>query len=147
MVADANLFRSIDQFKSIPGLKPGIWKTTFVGEDKDILHWQFHWVAPGPLDLDNLPTEETCPQPRLETGDWEHIDNFSVDSGKLSVFDKDMLTEFIAHTGDERMVIDVCQDPFSERIGYQGVLPGGFFSAYLLRRRRAHLTMSCSFCT
>ena len=96
----------------------------------DIIHWQFQWLQPGPLDLANLPTAEPGPQPDLEPlTDWEDVSRFNVDSGKMSVFDKDMMEGFIDHTGDERLVIDVCQDPFSSRMGYQGVLPGGFFSA------------------
>ena len=96
----------------------------------EIIHWQFQWLQPGPLDLDNLPTSESVPPADVEPQTkWEAISQFNVDSGKMSVFDKDMMEGFIDHTGDERLVIDVCQDPFSSRMGYQGVLPGGFFSA------------------
>ena len=95
----------------------------------EIIHWQFRWLQPGPLDLDNLPTLESVPPADVEPQTkWEAISQFNVDSGKMSVFDKDMMEQFIEHTGDERLVIDVCQDPFSDRMGYQGVLPGGFFS-------------------
>lgn len=133
MIGDANLFFSIKQFKQITGVKPGIWKTEYMNEEDndgdDIIHWQFHWVAPGPLDIDNLLTEDTCPRPQLEPlTDWEKIHGFGVDSGKVCVLDMDMMRDYIGRTGDERLVISVCQDPFSERMGYQGVLPGGFFS-------------------
>ena len=132
MIADANTFRKIDQFLAVSGLRPGIWRVQWMNEQcGEIVHWQFHWVSPGPLDLDALPTIYTYLDPRLHPlGDWEKINAFSVDSGKISVFDRDMLQRYIAHTGDERLVIDVCQDPFSARMGYQGVLPGGFFSEY-----------------
>ena len=130
-MADASLFTRIDQFKSVEGLKPGTWKVVPVRESNGSFSWEFHWVSPDPLNFDALPTEETCPQPVLDPlTDWEDIpySRFAVDSGKICVLDKDMVERYIAHVGDVRLVIEVCQDPFSKKMGYQGVLPGGFFS-------------------
>lgn len=98
-----------------------------------IIHWQFSWVSMGPLELDNLPTEGTCPQPTfVPLTDWQEVASFGVDSGKMSLMDKNMMETYIGLTGDQRLVIEVSQDPFSRRMGYQGVLPGGFFSKFLL---------------
>lgn len=132
LIANANTFLHISQFEQVSELKPGVWAARWLDKENecgDIIHWQFKWLQPGPLDLDNLPTSDPGPHPDLEPlTKWENISRFNVDSGKMGVFDKDMVEQFIEHTGDERLVIDVCQDPFSDRMGYQGVLPGGFFS-------------------
>ena len=130
LIADANTFLRIDQFMSIPGFRSGLWKVEHSPKhhSMEALHWEFHWFAPGALDLAHLPTPASSPDPDLPLGDWEEIENELVfSSGKISMFDKDMMLKYINHTGDERLVIDVCQDPFSDTMSYQGVLPGGFF--------------------
>ncbi|KAF7792829.1 hypothetical protein EIP86_003929 [Pleurotus ostreatoroseus] len=129
LVADANTFRSISQFNDVTGLRPGLWRAQHMGDvdaSGAVVHWQFHWICPGPLDLDNL--QGIAPQPLEPQTAWERLDGLTVNTGKISLFDLDMLQDFIEYTGDERLVIDVCQDPFSERMGHQGVLPGGFFT-------------------
>ncbi|PSR93823.1 hypothetical protein PHLCEN_2v4718, partial [Hermanssonia centrifuga] len=131
LVADANVLSRINQYRTVRGLKPGIWRTRWMDEEDDhgeIIHWQFSWVSTGPLELDNLPTEGTYPQPTfVPLTDWQEVASFGVDSGKMSIMDKNMMETYIGLTGDQRLVIEVSQDPFSRRMGYQGVLPGGFF--------------------
>lgn len=115
-------------------VRPGIWQAIFLEEDydrNDSFNWQFDWISDGPLDIHDLPTRENCPRPSFREEDlseWSDECSLSVDSGKFTLCCQDMMEEWVRILENEHWAIQVAQDPFRSRQGYQGVLPGGFFS-------------------
>ena len=92
-----------DEFEAIiKRVKPGIWTIT-EQEREDPMEFVgvlLRWVAPGPLDWENLP--EALPEPNLAPlTDWKRVSGYSVDSGTHGLFDKDALKHLISTQEDE----------------------------------------------
>ncbi|CAL1700295.1 unnamed protein product [Somion occarium] len=131
-----------DEFEAtVMGLRPGIWtiKETDEGDDdfKEIL---IRWVAPGPLDFDNLPVN--LPEPNFSPlTKWKRVASYSVDSGVHGVFDQDSLENLIASCGGiqhREFILEVIAD-FSLFDNYTsvqvGLVAGGGDGGYKLMAR------------
>ena len=89
-----------DEFEAkITGVKPGIWHVTLTYKDDsgmdDFEYAIARWVAPGPLDVNDL--SDTYPAPNLSPlTNWKRVDGYSVDSGSHGIVDSDGLEKIMA---------------------------------------------------
>ena len=111
----------------LPDVKPGIWRVSCnaAWEERTDLH--LAWVAPGPLDVDNLPSVEGTPCPGKDSAEpLEQLGVASVDSGKLGIIDEDMNNAVLEAVGEEQRAAELLTDPFSEEFVGEFALTGGY---------------------
>lgn len=103
-----------DEFEAIvKNVKPGIWTITEKPRT-DPMNFEgvlLRWVAPGPLDWDDLPA--TLTEPNIEPlSEWKRVSSYSVDSGTHGLLDKDSLEELIEsqEDNDKEFILETLAD-------------------------------------
>ncbi|KAK7696252.1 hypothetical protein QCA50_000905 [Cerrena zonata] len=122
-------------------VKPGVWTITFQDprEEDDFERILLHWISPGPLNFDNLPTDVVPPNLTPITK-WAHVGGYNVDSGVGGVFDLDSLESLIQSHEDqdkeyifETMADFLLEDNFTAV--QVGLVVGGGDGGYTLKAR------------
>lgn len=93
---DVALCRGVEEAYpvSLSGLKAGIWHISLIDERSESRAVLLRWVAPGPLNFDNLPP--TLPNPILAPlSPLQRVGNYVVDGGIHGLFDRDSLSNLI----------------------------------------------------
>lgn len=92
-----------DEFEAvIKNVKRGIWSITEQPREDpmNFVGVLIRWVAPGPLDWDNIPN--ALPEPNLTPlSEWRRVGGYSVDSGTHGLLDKEALDELIESHGEK----------------------------------------------
>lgn len=111
----------------LPDVKPGIWRVSCNTALEDRTDLYFAWVAPGPLDVDNLPSVEGTPCPGKDAAaPLEQLAVASIESGKLGIIDEDMNNAVLEAIGEEQRAAELLTDPCPEGFVGEFALTGGY---------------------
>ncbi|THH30337.1 hypothetical protein EUX98_g3854 [Antrodiella citrinella] len=89
---------------TVSGLKPGIWHISLTDNNPESRAVLLRWVAPGPLDFDNLPAH--LPDPHLAPlSAPRRVNGYDVDGGIHGLLDQESLDDLIRANRNNRLYV------------------------------------------